>query len=640
MPGIITDTSRRFIWLLVSAIAIALPVLVFLVLQPADKSVGPLTTEEKAWLRAHPVIRFAPDPEFPPTEYFDGNGRFCGITADYLALMEKKLGLHVQVVRLKNWNEVISQARTGRIDLFAAAETPYRSQFALFTAPFLELPAAIIAREKAKSRLTMENLKGMKVCVVSGYAVHEYLSRNYPDVTLDVVPDVQTALRKVSFGTSDAFVENLATASYYIEMAGFTNLRMAGESGYSYRMAFASRKDWPILNRILTKGLEQIGADEKKSVYRKWVSMEAGSLFSSKGFRSALIAAFSALILLVSGVMVWNRALAKQVSLRTEEQEKELAERMRMEHELREARDELEQRVSERTSELTAANKLLQREISVRKRAEEQLRQKKELLEELNGTLEKRVRQEVAENRQKDIVLIQQNRQAAMGEMLDHIAHQWKQPVTSLSLIVQDVKETWSNNEMSDESVSEAVGTALSLLEHMSQTIDVFRNFYRPGKERNEFNIRDSIDQALTFIAPALKHQRIRVALDADPDMTAVGFQSEYIQVLLNILTNARDVVKTRGVDHPVVTIKAFPEGNKAVVTIMDNAGGIPDAIIGNVFDLYFSTRETGCSSGVGLYMSKNIIERNMAGILSVANAGHGAQFRIELDMPRSRPTS
>lgn len=634
MPAITTAISQRFRWALVFSIFFTLSGIMFLALHSPHGDADPLTPEERTWLKAHQVIRFAPDPDFPPAEYFDNKGTYNGITADYLALMEKKFGMQFRIIRLRNWDEVISHARTGQIDLFTAAETPQRLQFALFTPPYIELPAVIIAREKVRVPSGLSNLKGMNVSVVSGYAVQEFVARNFPGVCLDVVADVQTALRKVSLGTSDAFVENLATASYYIEREGITNLRVTGESGYSYRMAFASRKDWPILNSILTKGLEQITADEKKAVCRKWISLETRSVFASKGFRTGLIAACAAVVLLMSCIMVWNRTLAKQVSLRTGELEQELAERKRMESELREARDELEQRVGERTSALTAANKLLQREIKVRNMAEEQLKQKKELLEELNGTLEKRVREEVAKNRQKDIVLVQQNRQAAMGEMLDHIAHQWKQPITSLSLIVQDVAESWSNNAMSDESVEEAVGTAISLLEHMSQTIDVFRNFYRPDKERKEFNIKDSIDRALTFIAPALKFHRISVELEADPEVAAIGFPNEYTQVLLNILTNARDAVNARGVENPIVTIKAFVESNRAVVTIMDNAGGIPEPIIGRVFELYFSTREPGCSSGVGLYMSKNIIERNMGGVLTVANADQGARFRIELAMP------
>jgi len=796
MPERIPEKAKRFTLYWIVAIAVALLVLAFFTLDSSNRSIDPLTAEERAWLEAHPVIRFAPDPDFPPTEYFSSDGRYSGITADYLALIEKKLGIRFQIVRLRNWDEVISHAKGRRIDIFTASETPYRLQYARFTIPYLELPAAIIAREKFKGPLSMEKLNGMKVSVVSGYAVQEFITRKYPHISLDVVPDVQTGLRKVSFGTSDAFVENLATASYYIEKEGFANLRVAGESGYAYRMAFGSRKDWPMLNRILTMGLAQISAREKKAVYRKWVPLEPRSLFANKRFQAGMLVSFSAILLLIAGIGFWNRSLAKQVRARTRELEKELGERRRIEEELRDAHDELEKRVEERTVDLVHANEKLQHEITVRKRtesvimarlrllqfaathtleellqatldeaealtdsrigfchflgpdqntlslqswstrtiglfctaavggrhydvseagvwvdcirerrpvihndyaslphrkgmpadhvqvirelvlpvmrdsnivailgvgnkagdytshdveavsllgdlawdiaerkrAEEQLLKKKELLEELNGTLEKRIRAEVAKNRQKDIVLIQQNRQAAMGEMLDHIAHQWKQPITSLSLIVQDVGETWSNNEMSDESVTEAVSTALSLLEHMSQTIDVFRDFYRPDKERKEFNIKDSIDEALTFIAPALKYHRIGVALDADPDMTAIGYPKEYTQVLLNILTNARDAARARGVDDPMVTIRAFAEDDKAVVTISDNAGGIPEPIIGKVFELYFSTRESGCGSGVGLYMSRNIIERNMGGTLSVANVGRGAQFRIELD--------
>ena len=167
-----------------------------------------------------------------------------------------------------------ARPRINGIDLFTAARTPQRSNFALFTNPYLELPAAIIAREKVKEPLTMEALQGMKVSVVSGYAIHEFLSQKYPEIHLDVVPDVQTGLRKVSFGTSDAFVENLATASYYIGKEGIANLRIAGESGFTYKMAFASRKDWPLLHSILEKGLAQITAAEKKAIYKKWIPLE------------------------------------------------------------------------------------------------------------------------------------------------------------------------------------------------------------------------------------------------------------------------------------------------------------------------------------------------------------------------------
>lgn len=274
-------------------------------------------------------------------------------------------------------------------------------------------------------------------------------------------------------------------------------------------------------------------------------------------------------------------------------------------------------------------------DISERRLAEEQLEQRKRQLEELNRTLEKRVEEEVAKNREKDLILIQQNRQAALGEMLDHIAHQWKQPLTAISFLVQEVEETLTCGEMTDEYVCETVAKATDLVQHMAQTIEVFRDFYRPEKEITAFSIKDSIDKALSFISPALKFHAIKLRLDVDPGLTAIGYPKEYAQVLLNVMTNARDMFVGRKTENPRLEIKAFEEGGKAVVTITDNAGGVPATIIDKVFDLYFTTRESSGGTGVGLYMSKNIIEKNMGGKLSAANVGGGAQFRIELDMSK-----
>jgi PAS domain S-box-containing protein len=313
---------------------------------------------------------------------------------------------------------------------------------------------------------------------------------------------------------------------------------------------------------------------------------------------------------------------------------RDITDRKRMGDELQRANDELEKRVEERTLALRNANELLQHEINERKRTEDQLKQKKKMLEELNSTLEKRVHEEVSKNREKDIMLIQQNRQAALGELLDHITHQWKQPLNSISLIIQNLKESWSCGDLTDESVEEAVGNTMALVQHMAQTIVVFRNFYRPEKEQAVFRLKDSINSALSFMAPALRFHGIGVEIDADPDLSAIGYPNEYVQVLLNILTNARDAFKERKVHKPVLKIEAFAENDKAVVAITDNAGGIPKSIIGKIFDLYFTTRESKNGTGIGLYMSKNIIEKNMGGKLSAANVDGGTQFRIEINMP------
>lgn len=758
MPGIISDKIMRHKWFWTALILVLFTFLAVFTLSSSSQNSDPLSAEERSWLKSHPVIRFAPDPDFPPTEYFDSSGRYCGMTADYLALLEKKLDIHFKIIRLRNWNEVIGQAKSRNIDIFTASATPQRANFALFTSPYLKLPAAIITREKVKDPLTMDKLKGMKVSVVAGYAVQEFISRQYPEVNLDLVADVQTGLRKVSFGTSDAFVENLATASYYIEKEGIANLRFAGESGYSYKMALASRKDWPLLKNILEKGLTLVSDTEKKAIYKKWIPLEQKSIFTSKVFQTTLLVSFFAFLMLVSGISIWNRVLRKQVSARTWELEKELAERRRIEEELRESEEKfrvladtlpagiclykgeqivyvntaaaellgyseqeclqirfwdwvhkdfkeqvrsrglarqrgekapsryeclhasksgderwlfvsagriefkgepagivsfmditerkraeealrtfnevLESRVAARTSDLAVLNADLHQEIAMRRQVEDRLRQKKQQLEDLNRTLEMRVREEVEKNRQKDILMIQQNRQAALGETLDHIAHQWKQPLNALSLITGSMQEGLSAGVLTDECLQENTKTILGLVDHMAQTINVFRDFYRPDKERTEFVIKEAIDRTLSFMTPALRFDAIEIDFDGDPQLSAIGYPKEYAQVLLNILSNAREAFKERNVEKPRVQIAAAAENGKAIVTVTDNAGGIPEATIDRIFNLYFTTRESRGGTGIGLYLSKNIIETNMGGKLNVKNTECGAQFRIELNMP------
>jgi signal transduction histidine kinase len=168
----------------------------------------------------------------------------------------------------------------------------------------------------------------------------------------------------------------------------------------------------------------------------------------------------------------------------------------------------------------------------------------------------------------------------------------------------------------------------------MAQTIDVFKNFYKPDKEKTLFRLKESVDKTLSFIEPAFRQQNIKVVFDVDPDLWAQGYPKEFVQALLIILTNARDAFKERKTANPQLEIKAFAEDKEAIVTITDNGGGIPDNTIGNIFDLYFTTREASGGTGIGLYMAKNIIEKHMEGHLRVSNVEDGAQFRIEVNRP------
>ena len=158
---------------------------------------APVTETERGWLDSHRVITIAPDPYFPPIEYFDQNGIYRGISADYIAIIEEKLGIEFRVLRCESWEEVLEKARKREVDVLpAAAQTPDRSQYVHFSDPHIVLPGVIITRKEVGD-LTMEDLRGMRVSVVKSYVWHEFIEKDYPDLGLDLVSDLSTALKRV-----------------------------------------------------------------------------------------------------------------------------------------------------------------------------------------------------------------------------------------------------------------------------------------------------------------------------------------------------------------------------------------------------------------------------------------------------------
>jgi signal transduction histidine kinase len=252
-------------------------------------------------------------------------------------------------------------------------------------------------------------------------------------------------------------------------------------------------------------------------------------------------------------------------------------------------------------------------------------------LEKLNRTMEERIREEVQLNREKDYLLSMQSRQAAMGEMVNNIAHQWRQPLFALELFIQDIKACHESGQLTTEYLDAVVARSVNAIRQMSQTIDDFMNFLKPNKVKVPFKPKEMVDKALSFMEWGAGRPTITFRCEEADEILITGHPNEYTQVLLNIFQNARDALAERRIATPMVHIRVFREGERAVVTIADNAGGIAEEIIGKVFDPYFTTKEEGKGSGIGLYMSRMIIERNMNGRLSVGNTGEGAEFRIEV---------
>lgn len=266
-----------------------------------------------------------------------------------------------------------------------------------------------------------------------------------------------------------------------------------------------------------------------------------------------------------------------------------------------------------------------------------ELRQTREQLEkaldryaDLNATLEVRISEAVCELRRKDQELLLKTRQAVMGEMIDNIAHQWRQPLNALGINIQEAQLRYQTEQFSQEFFRGNVAKSLELIHYMSRTIDDFKNFFRLDKETVAFDVNLMIARTLSLIEKSFQDQKIEIALHSEGNLTVAGYPNEYCQVLLNILMNSRDALVANEVGKARISIRAFSDDGKVVVAVTDQGGGIAEEVMDRLFDPHFTTKGPELGTGVGLFMAKTIVE-NMGGRLMARNTGGGAEFRIEI---------
>ena len=250
-------------------------------------------------------------------------------------------------------------------------------------------------------------------------------------------------------------------------------------------------------------------------------------------------------------------------------------------------------------------------------------------LKELNQFLEEKVKEEIEKNREKEQLLVQKSKFIALGEMISNIAHQWRQPLSELSSILMFIKFKYSIGALDENTMETKSKEADKVLEYMSHTIDDFRNFFMPKKEKEEFYLLKAVEIVITIISSTLANYNIKISISIDENIKTTTYLNEYKQVILNIINNAKDVLIEKNINNPWIKIYAIEDNNYVVLYIEDNGGGILVEPKTKIFEPYFTTKEDGHGTGIGLYMSKIIVEKNMKGKLRVKNINNGALFAI-----------
>ncbi|MCX8070158.1 MAG: GAF domain-containing protein [Thermodesulfovibrionales bacterium] len=269
-------------------------------------------------------------------------------------------------------------------------------------------------------------------------------------------------------------------------------------------------------------------------------------------------------------------------------------------------------------------------EMNLRKRAEQQLRK-------LNEELEEKVKTEISKSREKDLILLKQARYVLIAELMNRISHQWRQPLNAVGLVLQNLEDMCECSEQKKEIVRQNIRLGMERILSLSATIDKFKNFFMPDSEKINFLVKEAIDTALNLIEDSLRENNILLENYCEQcEITIYGFKNEFSQVIVNIISNAMEVSLSRNIKNPIIKLECSMTEDKALLKITDNAGGIKDGIIDKIFEPYFTTKFEAEGVGLGLYISKITVEKNMGGSLIAKNVDGGAQFIISLPVVSS----
>jgi two-component system, NtrC family, C4-dicarboxylate transport sensor histidine kinase DctB len=255
--------------------------------------------------------------------------------------------------------------------------------------------------------------------------------------------------------------------------------------------------------------------------------------------------------------------------------------------------------------------------------------------QKLNKQLEQKIKDEIKKQKAQEEILIHQSRSAEIGEMINNIAHQWRQPLNNLSLTIQNISFTYQSGILTQEELDKTIDKSKMIIKTMSNTIDTFRDFFEPNKNKVLFKIEHSIDNTLEILSSTLRFHNIELIKEIIDDVEIYDFENELSQVLLNIITNAKDALVSNKIEKPTIKITISKIFNNLIVKIKDNANGVDEEIIDKIFEPYFTTKGKDQGTGIGLYMSKIIIEKNMHGKIEVTNDKEGAVFRITLPITK-----
>ena len=539
-----------------------------------------LTEEEKRYIQDNsPIPLCALYDQFPIDGY--ENGEFVGIMSDVYELISKSTSLKFTPIESKSSKEFKENILTRKCEVVSVMATNREHPMIQATKAFASTHFTLIS-ELDKSFITSPNLLRDKVLLTQLESYKDYLKRLYPYLSIKVVEDrnemIRTLLNKEAYGVITLDEQ----ADYIIDKYGYGKLKINGflAKDIPFEGSIGVQKENELLYSIIQKALDKIPTSELNEITNSWRMTRYQSIVDY-----SLVMIIVGLMSVLFLIMLYYHRKLKNFNR------------------------ELESSVHEKTR----------------------------ALREINDYLEVTVSQKVDELIKKDEILTAQSKQAVMGEMISMIAHQWRQPLNMITLNISNLQiKQMMGQKIEDEVLNATLDEISETIVYLSETVDDFKTYFHPDKERAVVEIDELLNRAINFVLPRVKAAGVKLGVTQPSSIELQVYPNELIQVLLNILNNSVDAYEHVITNDKTIELHAKEIDKELQIYIKDNAGGIKEEYLQRLFEPYFSTKGKN-GTGLGLYMSQMIIEKQFNGKIDVIVEGDSTLFIIKIPIPDAK---
>jgi len=639
-----------------------------------------LTQNEKKYLENRKELVVCLKNDLFPYEGIEAH-KLSGIGGEYLSLIQEKLGLKYKIISTQNEQFTKEFMKKNNCDLKPTKMMRAQKDYVYFkvTSPYLNDYIALVTQKEQPFVRDIKKLES-KIFLVNEncYEILIFLEKNYPNLKIKTTHNREEAYKLIAKGKAFGFFSPSLIAFYDIQKKYASSLKILNNLNDT-KVGIGVQKEDTILMGILKKVIDSISEERKISIMNKWISTTVESKKDFTYFYYGFIIIFFIYIT----ILFRNHLLRKQnknLQMRIEAATVDLKKQNRSylnslktfqslfdttiesiflhdnegkivminrsgvkllgysnayellgknvydfipSYEMQKVKEKLTDRNVNllRIDLHTKDNLIVPTLVSGRDiiKDGEKLR--------LNTVVD------LTELQQKDKLIQQQSKLALMGEMISMIAHQWRQPLNVIGAINMKIETKLEfEGDMNIETYKPISRNIITQLEFMSKTIDDFRNFFKPNTGKKETSLSEISNKVLSMVSVLIKNKGIQLEVQIETKTKFFSFESELTQVLLNLINNAIDALLENKIKDPRITIEIYEQENQHILKLSDNGDGVPEDIIDTIFEPYFSTKLQKNGTGLGLYMSKVIVEEHCKGSLTVKNNTQGVSFFVHLD--------